>query len=480
MSNPPGANAKANDPHISELQPQQLDAEMAVLGAMMLGDIAANDTAGEMLTGADFCRNVHTHIFDAMRGLAKQGVPVEMVTLKAELTRLGIFEQVGGEGFLFQLGGIEFTTANIAHYAQIVKACAVRRELMQAAQDIYQSAKLGETDTETLLNAASKSVSDCAKKHDTGAVWHSTRSLIDAAWDRIDAKRARGGGMNGISTGLCDVDDLLGGLGDSELIILAARPSMGKTACATTIAMNAAKPKGDIAGNVVAFFSAEMDKEAITNRFLAAEGQIDLTGILNGDFAPDAPEWGRLADAQRRLWDMRLFIDDTPNPSVSVLEGRARKIKAEQGGLDLIVVDYLQNLRGPEGDGGRYSGGDNRTNEVSQIVVSLKALARRLQVPVIALSQLSRAVEKRDNKRPMLSDLYESGRLEAEADKVCFLYRPSYYEQKADASEAESDVNERDPVEFIVAKNRNGRTGFVKIGFAHRFTRFDNLVEGVF
>jgi replicative DNA helicase len=453
------------------LLPHDLMAEMSVLGAMFFGGEKACDAAFELLGEDEFYRPAHRVIFGAMKALRDEGTPPDAITVREKLDRAGTLESIGGVAYLMQLGDIEFTTANLRHYARIVRAKSDLRRIILTASEIYRRAVAEDAVAETLLSRMEDTLAVC-RDHSTegsGEIWQLLPRLVSRHMDLLDARRLAGGALTGISTGLASVDRITNGLRASELVILAARPAMGKSACAGTIAINVAK-----SGGAVAFFSLEMDGISLVDRFVAAETQIDLKRILRGTL--DDAEWRAVADAASCFHDLRLAVDESSYLSVGSLEGRCRALKSEWGKLDLVVVDYLQYLTGL--DGKRYG---TREQEVTEIARYLKRLARSMKCPVLALAQINRAVETRENKRPVLSDLRESGGVEAEADIVAFLYRASYYEAKSDPEfEQEHKPEWRDEVEFIIGKNRNGPTGFVKIGFAPKLTRFDDLApEGM-
>jgi replicative DNA helicase len=439
------------------------EAEMAVLGSMLLGGRPAVDRAGETLSAADFYWGRNGVIFDAMASLVRAGKPVDAITLRDTLGSAGRLSEVGGQSYLMELAGIEFTTANLPYYAGIVRDKAVQRRLLQAAREIADDCAGAVEDIAAVVAGAERKVAEATGEERRGA-WVGADEAAHRAFARLSERHERGGGLRGLSTGLSKVDMATGGLAEKELIILAARPAMGKTACAATIALNVAKR-----GGVVAFFSLEMSESALFDRLVSAEARVDLRSIGTGRLSEE--EWQRCADATARLRELPLFVDDCSDYCPSEIERRARGLRSERGGLDLVIVDYLQYVAGERGK--RYG---TRNDEVTDIVKGLKQTAKRLGVPVLALAQLSRAVEKREDKRPLLSDLRDSGGLEQEADIVAFLYRASYYAAREDAG-AGGDPPDVDEVEFIVAKHRNGPTGFGRVGFLPRFTRFETLAE---
>lgn len=449
---------------------------MAVLGAMLLGDRTAVERATELLTRDDFYRDAHAHIYDAMIVLIEKDEPVDLVTLPEELNRRGVLEGVGGYDYLIRLSDFEFTTANIGYYAKIVQEKALLRRLIDAASLIAGLA-YGEVDeVDTLVDRAERTVFEVARKRDTQS-FTPLRPLLNEAFEKIDTLYHDKGITTGVDTGFNDLNYMTSGLQDGDLIIIAARPSMGKTALCMGIGQNACLR----AGKTVAVFSLEMSKEQLVQRLICSEARVDAHRMRTG-FLHDE-DWGRISQAVQRLWDANLFIDDTNDMSSLEMRAKCRRLRAEHG-LDLVIVDYLQLMRG----GGKNE--SNRNEEITTIARGLKSLAREMKVPVIALSQLSRAVERREDKRPMLSDLRESGSIEAEADVVGFIYRPAYYERKQAMSQEAEDQKEEDhsggggnsdgfgeEAEVIIAKQRNGPTGTVKLSFVPKYARFDNLAE---
>jgi replicative DNA helicase len=469
-------NGNGADPYSTlgaRVPPHNIEAEMAVLGAMLLGDRGAIERAIEILTRDDFYRDVHAHIFDGMAALAEKDEPVDIVTLKDELNVRGVLEQIGGVAYLMQLGDVEFTTANIAYYAKIVQEKAILRRLIEAASQIAGLA-YGEVDeVPELVDRAERVIFEVARRRDSQG-FTPLRPLLNEVFDNINNQYHDRGVVIGVDTGYNDLNYMTSGLQEGDLIIMAARPSMGKTSLAVGIGQNACLR----ASKSVAIFSLEMSKEQLVQRMICSEARVDAHKLRTGFLQDD--DWQKIAQSVERLWDANLFIDDSTEMSHLEMRAKCRRLRAEHG-LDLVIVDYLQLMRGT----GR---GDNRNDEITSIARGLKSLARELKVPVIALSQLSRAVEKREDKRPMLSDLRDSGSIEAEADLVTFIYRPAYYERKqmmsaegekeTDRQEGGSgDAYEGEEAEIIIAKHRNGPVGTVKLAFLPKFARFDNLAE---
>lgn len=443
---------------------------MAVLGSMLLGGRNAIERITDTLDKQDFYREAHGRIYEAMIALVDKDEPVDTVTLKDELTRRGILEQCGGYLYLMQLAEYVPTPANIAYYGKIVAEKGVLRRLIETASEIAGLAYGESEEVDTLVDQAERAIFNVARKRKSEG-FTPLRPLLSDVFEQIDVAYHDKGVVSGIDTGFSDLNYITSGLKRGDLIIVAARPSMGKTALTMNIGQNAAGK-----GSVVATFSLEMSKESLVQRMMCTEAKVNAHKLRTG-FLQDE-EWSRLSEAVNRLWDAPLFIDDTTDMSALEMRARCRRLKAEQGALDLVIVDYLQLMRGSS----RNS--ENRNQEITEIARGLKSLARELDVPVIALSQLSRSVERREDKRPMLSDLRESGAIEAEADLVAFIYRPAYYARKEAVSqegeekaEQEGNDHEGEEAEVIIAKQRNGPTGTVKLAFLAKYACFQNLAH---
>lgn len=462
---------------LERIPPHNIEAEMAVLGAMLLGDRNAVERATEMVQREDFYREAHGRIFDSMVALAEKDEPIDLVTLKDELGRRGLLEAVGGTAYLMQLGDFVPTAANVAHYARIVAEKAVLRRLIETSGEIAGMA-YGQTDeVDQLVDHAERSIFNVARRRRAEG-FSSLKPLLTETFEKIDTLYHDRGVTTGVDTGFNDLNYMTSGFQPGDLIIVAARPSMGKTSLTLTIGQNAA-----LKGSTVAVFSLEMSKESLVQRMICSEARVDAHRLRTGYLHEE--DWSRLAQSVNRLWECQLYIDDATDVSSLEMRARCRRLRAEAGGLDMIIVDYLQLMRGSS----RNS--ENRNQEITEIARGLKSLARELEVPVIALSQLSRSVERREDKRPMLSDLRESGSIEAEADLVMFIYRPSYYarkeavsadgEERAAAEEQESGGGgpppEGEEAEIIIAKQRNGPTGTVKLAFLPKYARFENLAQ---
>lgn len=436
--------------------PQNIEAEQAVLGAMLI-DKEAIAKATEVLSADDFYREAHRVIFSAMLELYNKNEAVDMVTVTEILKRDNKLEDIGGIAYITSLANVVLTAANVKYHAEIVAEKSVLRQLVRVSTEIAAMGYEANEDVGTLLDTAESrilEISNRKKKNDFTAI---NDILMDSV-QSIESLLQNKGGLTGLPAGFADLDKLTSGLHPSDFIILAARPSMGKTALALNIVQNVALRAHKVIGGEprsVAFFSLEMSKEQLVNRMLCAEAGIDSQRLRVGEMRDE--DWTHLWDACDTMSRAKIYIDDTAGITAMDMRSRARRLKAEHG-LDLIVVDYLQLM---QGSGKRNNSGD-RQQEVSEISRSLKALARELNVPVLALSQLSRSVESRQVKRPMLSDLRESGSLEQDADIVAFLYREDYYNPET----------ENKHTELIIAKHRNGPVDTVNLFFQKQFTKF--------
>ena len=431
--------------------PQSIEAELSVLGAMMLKPEAVSQ-ALEMLHAEDFYRQAHRAVFSVMHDLARTGEPVDIVTVTEALKKGGLLEQVGGISFLSNLTNAVPSIANLHYYAKIVREKATLRALIDASTEIASAAYEASDDIAEQLDDAERKILAIAGGQTTGAFVPIKDVVFDAV-DRVGELAKAKGGITGLSTGLATLDSVTRGLQKSDLIIVAARPAMGKTAFVLNLATHVA-----LQGGTVAFFSLEMPREQLMHRIFCAEGQIDATRLARGEL--DDEEWSRLVKVADRMMKTNLYFDDTSSTTVLDIRTRARRLKAEHG-LDLIAIDYLQLIQAP----GRA---ENRTLAVAEMTRSLKVLARELSVPIVVLSQLSRATEGRSDKRPMLSDLRESGSIEQDADIVMFLYREDYYNQ---------DTENANITELSIAKHRNGATDTVKMFFQKEYTRFRDLAR---
>ena len=436
--------------------PQNIEAEQSVLGAMLI-DKEAIAKATEILSAEDFYREAHRVIFSAMLEIYNKNEAVDMITVTDILRRDNKLEDVGGIAYITSLANVVLTAANVKYHAEIVAEKSVLRQLVKVSTEIAAMGYEANDEVGVLLDTAESRILEISNRKKRADFTPISAVLMDSV-QNIEKLLNNQGGLTGIPTGFNDLDKLTSGLHPSDFIILAARPSMGKTALALNIVQNVAlRAHKRVGGDPrsVAFFSLEMSKEQLVNRMLCAEANIDSQRLRIGEMKED--DWTHLWDACDVMSKAKIYIDDTAGITVMDMRSRARRLKAEHG-LDLIVVDYLQLM---QGSGKRNTSGD-RQQEVSEISRSLKALARELDVPVLALSQLSRGVEARQVKRPMLSDLRESGSLEQDADIVAFLYREDYYNPET----------ENKHTELIIAKHRNGPVDTVNLFFHKQFTKF--------
>ncbi|WP_096156188.1 MULTISPECIES: replicative DNA helicase [Bacillus] len=441
-----------SDLFADRIPPQNIEAEQAVIGAIFL-EPASLTLASELLLPDDFYRAAHQKIYDAMLNLADKGEPIDLVTVSTELANLKILEEVGGVSYLSDIANAVPTAANIEYYAKIVEEKSILRRLIRTATHIAQEGYSREDEVAGLLNEAEKQILEVSQRKNAG-VFQNIKDVLVKTYDNIETLHNRKGDITGIPTGFTELDRMTAGFQRNDLIIVAARPSVGKTAFALNIAQNV----GVKAKENVAIFSLEMGAEQLVMRMLCAEGNINAQNLRTGQLTSE--DWGKLTMAMGSLSNSGIFIDDTPGIRVSEIRSKCRRLKQESG-LGMILIDYLQLIQGS----GR-GGGENRQQEVSEISRSLKALARELKVPVIALSQLSRGVEQRQDKRPMMSDIRESGSIEQDADIVAFLYRDDYYDKESE---------NKNIIEIIIAKQRNGPVGTVSLAFVKEYNKFVNL-----
>lgn len=437
---------------IRGVPPHDETAEQAVLGSMFL-DREAASVALEILSGEDFYRPDHRMVFEAAEELYRSAAPIDVITVKNKLEEKGVFEQVGGVGFLATLSTAVGSSVNVRHYAAIVEEKSVLRRLIRTAGNISQMSFEGKESINSIMDQAEKGIFDIMQKRHSEEFHHIRDIAVDSIEKIEDIYRSKGK-LTGVPTGFVDFDAKTAGLQKSDLVLLAARPSMGKTAFALNIIQNAA-----IRSNVpVAVFSLEMSREQLVNRMLCSEAMLDAQKMRTGELNDN--DWEDLIRAMGPLSQAPIFIDDTPGVSPMDVRSKCRRLKAEKG-LGLIVIDYLQLMSG-------NSKNDSRQQEISEISRSLKAIAREMEAPVIALSQLSRACEQRSDHRPMLSDLRESGAIEQDADVVAFLYRDEYYFP---------ETEKKNQAELIIAKQRNGPTGTVDLTWLGQYTKFGNFLK---
>lgn len=437
---------------LDRIPPQNIEAEQAVLGAMLIEREAISKVA-ELLRSDDCYREAHRLIFNAMLELFNKNDAVDMVTVIEFLRKADKLEAAGGISYITSLANSVPTAANVMYHARIVEEKALLRQLINAATNIASQGYEGSEEVSTILDTAEKSILSVSSRR-VGGEFTPIKSIIFDAFSKIEQLYASKGSITGLSTGFKDLDRLTSGLQPSDLILIAARPSMGKTA----FVLNIAQHIGIKEKKAVAFFSLEMSKEQLVQRMLCAESTIDSQRLRIGELEPN--DWTKLVNGADRLSAAPIFIDDTSGITVMEMRSKARRLKIEFD-LQLIIIDYLQLMQGSS-----KKGSENRQQEISEISRSLKGLAREIGVPVIALSQLSRSVESRQVKKPMLSDLRESGSLEQDADIVAFLYRDDYYNP---------DSDQKNITEVIIAKHRNGPVDTVQLFFHKQFTKFSDL-----
>ena len=435
--------------------PHNLDAERSVLGAILVHNDAFN-LAAQVLTPGDFYRDAHRRIFDKMIALSERRQAIDFVTVKEELARAGEVDEVGGPAYIASLADGVPRATNVEYYARIVKEKATLRNLIYAANKIVANAYEAEDDPELILDQAESAIFSIADDRlKTGFV--PMRDLVKESFPKIEQLFEQKRLITGVPSGFVDLDEMTRGFQAGDLIIVAARPSMGKTSLVLNISQYVATQRE----HTVGFFSLEMSKESLFLRLLTSEAQIDSHRLMSG--AIGQRDYGRISHALETLSAMKLHIDDTANVSVLEMRAKARRLQAEHG-LSLLVVDYIQLMNGR----GRF---ENRTLELASISRSIKGLAKELHVPIIVLSQLSRAPESRSDHRPQLSDLRESGALEQDADVVALIYRDDVYNRDPNNPDAGT-------AEVIIAKQRNGPTGVVRLAFLREQTRFVNLAQG--
>jgi len=435
------------------IPPQAIEAERAVLGAMMLGEEAIARVV-EFLDETCFYRDSHRRVYESIISLYQKGEPADLVTVREELKAAGHLEGIGGEIYLTELLDEVATTANVHYYARIVLEAAIKRKLINALTGVIGDAFDAGEEAVDLLDRAEHTIFSLSERRlRTGT--RTLEEILHGTFELIERAHQRKGGLSGVPTGFTLLDEKLAGLQPSDLIIVAGRPSMGKTAFALNVARNVAVEEGA----PVAFFSLEMSAHQLAQRMLCSEARLDIHAVRSGRLPPT--DWQKLSMSVGRLADALIYIDDSASMSVLEFRAKARRLKAEHD-ISLIMVDYLQLMTGPRAE--------SRQMEITMISRALKALAKELNIPVVALSQLSRAVETRGgDRRPQLSDLRESGALEQDADVVLFMYREEYYQKE------KPEVQGR--AELIIGKQRNGPIGMVPLMFHSTYARFDNLAQ---
>ncbi|HUC93619.1 MAG TPA: replicative DNA helicase [Paenibacillus sp.] len=440
-----------HEPMFDRVPPQNLEAEQAVLGSILL-QAEALVTAMERLGSEDFYSPEHGLIYEAMIELGEDNQPIDLVTLTAWLQNKQHLEEIGGVSYLAKLVSGVPTAANVDYYAQIVEEKSLLRRLIRTATQIVQNGYAASEDVGVLLSEAESRILEIANNRSSSG-FISIRDVLMEVFEKVEFLYSHKGGTTGIPSGFQDLDKMTAGFQRSDLIIVAARPSVGKTAFALNIAQNV----GVRAKETVAIFSLEMSAAQLVQRMICAESNVDAgrmrTGFLEGD------DWEKLTMAIGSLSEASIYIDDTPGITVADIRAKCRRLKKEKG-LGMILIDYLQLIQG------RGKAGENRQQEVSEISRTLKQIARELEVPVIALSQLSRGVEQRQDKRPLMSDLRESGSIEQDADIVAFLYRDDYYDKESE---------KKNIIEIIIAKQRNGPVGTVELAFLKQFNKFVSI-----
>lgn len=440
--------------YLQHIPPHDQDAEQAVLGCMLF-DSDGIVTAFETLVGDDFYRPDHKAIFEAIVELYTVGIPVDIITLKNKLEEKAIFEKIGGMEYITNLAGLISTSVKAKYYVKIVKEKSILRKLIQASGEISAMSYEATENVDEIINKAEKKIFNIIQNRQTSD-FSPIHTVLVSAIEKIEEIFYSKNRVTGVETGFIDFDNKTAGLQPSDLILIAARPSMGKTAFALNIAQYASVNKS----LSTAIFSLEMSKEQLVNRLLCSQAMIDAQKLRTGSLEQN--DWNDIAHAMGQLSEAPIYIDDTPGITAMELRAKCRKLKLEKG-LDLIVIDYLQLMSGSSGRN------DSRQQEISEISRSLKAIAREMNAPVIALSQLSRACEARADHRPMLSDLRESGAIEQDADVVVFLYRDEYYNP---------ETEKKNQAEVIIAKQRNGPTGTVDLAWLGAYTKFANIERG--
>ena len=439
-----------------KIPPHDLVAEQSVLGAVFIAPDTIISLADELVPD-DFYKPANKIVFKTMLSLLEKGEPIDATTMVSALTNQGDISKIGGMNYVVELVNSTPTSKNVEHYAKLVKEKATLRKIIADLSESLSSAYQGDVSISDIISKTEKSMLDISNQN-TGTGFRNVADILDTHMQIVETRSQTDGFVTGLSTGFVGLDKITTGLHEGNLIILAARPAMGKTALALNIAKHVAVQEYKPA----VIFSLEMGAEELIERMLASEGMVPAYHLKTGNLSTD--EWKRLVQAQNNLYDAPIFVDDTAGIRISEIRSNARKLAQEMGGLGVIIIDYLQLITGAKGE--------NRQQIVSEISRELKILAKDLKVPVIALSQLSRAVEQRQDKRPMLADLRESGSIEQDADIVAFLYRDAYYQkEQADSQEANNVT------ELILEKNRHGSLGTVKLYFHKEYTKFSSVEE---
>lgn len=436
--------------NLGKIPPHNAEAEQTVLASCMI-DHEAVEKVVNLLKYDDFYFEANKEIYDSIKQIHLQNIPVDAVTVFEELKKRGKIEYIGGFEYLATLTENIITSKNVEAYCNIIREKATLRKLIDASQEIIEKGYKENDDVQKIIELAESRIFSISQNRSINS-FSEIKEILMTVFNQLEERAKSGGNITGLTTGYTDLDRMTSGLQKSDLILLAARPSMGKTALALNIAMNAVKT-----GASVALFSLEMSKEQYVQRIISMESMVDSTKLRTGDLADD--DWTRLIGTMSMISNYNIYIDDTPSVSLFEMMSKCRRLKIEKG-LDLIVVDYLQLMS----DGGRT---DNRQQEISNISRGLKALARELNCPVMALSQLSRAPELRNDHRPVMSDLRESGAIEQDADVVMMLYRDEYYHKEESEKKGITDV--------IITKQRNGPVGTVELAWIGQYTKFGNI-----
>ncbi len=450
-----------NNVNPDTLPPQSVEAEEAVLGAILKQPNVLNKVV-EMLRPESFYMPAHRHIYEAMKHLYDSNENIDIVSVSETLNYSSKLESVGGRAYINDLLANTVTTANVKYYAKIIMENAIKRSLISAGSEIVASGYEKQMTVDEALDSAERLIFDIASKKSTSDLVHVKDIVLDT-YQRIEYNYEHKGELTGVATKFYELDAMTNGLHKSDLIIIAARPAMGKTAFVLNIAQNVA-----IQSKVpVAIFSLEMSKQQLMQRMLCSEAEVDTQRLKTGNM--QSKDWEKLANAMNEFSQAPIYIDDTSGCTITDLRAKCRRLKMKEKNLGLIVIDYLQLMEG--------SGREDRMQQISAISRGLKVLARELDVPVIALSQLSRAVESRTDKRPMLSDLRESGAIEQDADIVMFIYRDDYYKKVEEEGEEAAAKSANGESEIIIAKHRNGPVGSVKLLFQGNITKFKNPIK---
>lgn len=437
--------------NLGKIPPHNSEAEQTVLGAALIDHIAVEKTVN-LLNNEDFYFEANREIFDSIKQVHMQNIPVDALTVTEELKKRGKIEYVGGFEYLARLTENIITSKNVEAYCNIIREKSTLRKLISASSEIIEKGYKESDDVQKIIELAESRIFSISQNRSVNS-FAQIKDVLMNVFNQLEERAMNKGSLTGITTGYDDLDRMTSGLQRSDLILLAARPSMGKTALALNIAMNAVK-----SGASVALFSLEMSKEQYVQRIISMESMVESTKLRTGNLDDD--DWSRLISVMSTISNYNVFIDDTASVSLFEVMSKCRRLKIEQG-LDMIIVDYLQLMT----DGGK--GGDNRQQEISNISRGLKAMARELDCPVIALSQLSRAPELRNDHRPIMSDLRESGAIEQDADVVMMLYRDEYYFKEESEKKGITDV--------IIAKQRNGPVGTVELAWIGQYTKFGNI-----